>query len=368
MLRMASHVRLCLIWFLGTSLWVAQAHAVPSGSPSVTPIAQKDSKAKPEKDNDKPLSAGEVHNPVLWQKPENISQLDLLHGQGGEKHQPKAPFTFIEEDSHGSNPKFDARDADGKKWRVKLGEEARPEVAASRLLWAVGYFVEDDYVRPDAQISGLKLKRGGQLVHDEHVTDARFARKPGGEKKAATWKWKDNPFTGTREFNGLRVMMAVLNDWDLKDENNSVYTDEKNDRQIFLVSDIGATFATNAITNSRAKDKGNVNEYAKSKFITHVTEKDVSFGTPAPPTGLFLQSGGFIAADYMKRRGFDWIGDHIPIADVRWIASLLKQLSHQQIADAFRAAHFPDEESDLYVTTVESRINELSSMTTDLRQ
>ena len=31
------------------------------------------------------------------------------------------------------------RDAKGVKWSVKLGIEARPEVAASRLVWAVGY-------------------------------------------------------------------------------------------------------------------------------------------------------------------------------------------------------------------------------------
>ena len=51
--------------------------------------------------------------------------------------------------------------------------------------------------------------------------NARLKRYLEGEEKNGTWKWKDNPFTGTREFNGLRVMMALINNWDLKDVNNS---------------------------------------------------------------------------------------------------------------------------------------------------
>ena len=76
-------------------------------------------------------------------------------------------------------------------------------------------------------------------------------------------------------------MMAVLNNWDLKDVNNAVYTNKKTGHQTFLVSDIGATFATNSLETSRAKDKGNVNNYVDSKFITSTTATTVDFGTPA---------------------------------------------------------------------------------------
>ena len=41
---------------------------------------------------------------------------------------------------------------------------------------------------------------------------------------------------------------------------------------------------------------------------------------------------------------------------------MLKQLSHQQLVDAFRAGHFPADEIDAYVDIIESRINELSSL------
>ncbi|HEY4354600.1 MAG TPA: hypothetical protein VGN16_02550 [Acidobacteriaceae bacterium] len=322
----------------------------------------KDAKNKGDKDNDQPVPQEKIHNPVLWQKPDNIPGLDLFLGQGGEKHKPAPPFTFLEEDMDGTNPKFDANDANDRKWRVKLGEESRPEVVASRLLWAMGYFVQDDYVMPQADIHGLKMKRGGKFFKGEHITDARFSRKPSGQKKIGIWEWKKNPFYGTREFNGLRVMVALINDWDLKDVNNAVYEDKDNDRQIFLVSDTGATFATNSLATSRKKDKGNVDSYRNSKFITRKTDTEVDFGTPAPPTGVLFASAGILSSDYMRRKGYDWIGDNIPIDDARWMGSMLGELTREQIADAFRAGNFPPEEIVIYSTIVENRIQELKAL------
>src|SRR5579862_9062574 len=83
---------------------------------------------------------------ALWRDPTDIASRDLIYGSGGAGHQPRGTFTFIQEDMDGSNPKFDVRDQDGVKWKVKLGAEARPEVAASRLVWAAGYFTNEDYL------------------------------------------------------------------------------------------------------------------------------------------------------------------------------------------------------------------------------
>ena len=157
-------------------------------------------------------------------------------------------------------------------------------------------------------------------------------------------------------------MMAVINSWDLKDENNAVFLDQKTGKQVFLVSDIGATFATNARELSRSKDKGNLDSFRNSKFITRKTDTTVSFGTPAPPTGSLLKSGGFLAGDYFKRKGFGWIGTDIPLADARWMGSLLAQLSREQIADAFRAGNFPADQADIYVDLVENRIQLLKTL------
>src|SRR5690348_14583058 len=112
---------------------------------------------------------------ILWQDPKDIRARNLFYGPGGHQGQPKEPFTFLEEDHGGSNPKFDVRDADGKHWKVKLGVEARPETAAARLLWAVGFITNENYLLSEAKVSGMPphLNRGTNLVE------------PGGTVRAA---------------------------------------------------------------------------------------------------------------------------------------------------------------------------------------
>ncbi|MBS1813459.1 MAG: hypothetical protein JSS87_01140 [Acidobacteria bacterium] len=314
------------------------------------------------KHNDEPIKPEQLHHPVLWHDPSEISSLDLFYGQGGKKGQPVPPFRFIEEDHNHSTPKMDVRDARGKKWRAKLGHEARPEVVASRLLWAVGYFANDDYVLPKATIEGIHMRRGRQYIHGEEVENVRFARKPNGQKKIAIWRWRENPFAGTREWNGLRVMMAVLNSWDLKDDNNYVYSDRKNDREIFLVSDVGTAFGRTGLHFTNAPSKDNVQAYIHSKFITKVTDKTVSFATPAPSYSLLFETLGIAMKQFFKRQGMLWIGKDIPCEDARWIGGLLGQLSHQQLVDAFRAGNYPPDEVELFVSEVEKRIAALKKL------
>lgn len=361
-----------LLPLLAPSLCVAATRVHPTVDAASAVAAQTpeskndDAKGKSSADSDALLPASRVRNPVLWAQPASIATLDLYAGMGGVKHAPQAPFTFDEEAKSGTNPKFDVNDANGKKWRVKLGEEAQPEVVASRMLWAVGYFVNEDYLLPTATVANLKLKRGDEKVKDGVVENARFARKPAGEKKIGIWAWKDNPFAGKREFNGLRVMMAVLNNWDLKDVNNAVYSDSKTGQQIFLVSDVGATFGSNGLEFSKARAKGNIDSFKGSKFVTKVTATTVSFGTPSAPTAVFLASFGGSALSYKMRRDLQWIGRDIPIEDARWMGGLLAQLSHQQLVDAFRAGNFPAEAIEDYVGVVESRVAELKELSPKL--
>ncbi len=326
--------------------------------------AQESEKADARKgqDSDAPLRPADLHNPVLWRDLGELRSLNLFYGQGGKDGMPTGPFTFEAEDSKGTNPKFDVRDAKGNKWRVKLGREARPEVVASRLLWAAGYFVNEDYVLESADVQGLHLQRGGSMAKNGHIVEARFARRPDGQKKIGIWKWKQNPFTDARELNGLRVMMALMNNWDLKDVNNAVFYDKKTDREIFLTSDIGATFGSNGPTWTKARGKGNIESFKHSRFIRRVTDTRVDFATPRRPTPRLIESLGFGIIWYARRSRVAWIGRNIPRADARWIGSLLGQLTHQQLVDGFRAGHFPREQIQDYVAIVESRIQELGNL------
>jgi hypothetical protein len=194
---------------------------------------------------------------VLWREPADISSRNLFYGPGGEKDQPHGPFTFVKEDLDGTNPKFVVRDKDDVKWKVKLGEEVRPETVASRLVWAVGYFTNEDYFLPDLQVAELpRLRRGQRQVMAGGVLhNVRLKRYLKGEEKLGSWQWRNDPFAGTRELNGLRVAMALINNWDVKDENNSVYEykhDKDGPAQIYMVSDLGASFGTPGRSWTRA--------------------------------------------------------------------------------------------------------------------
>lgn len=357
---MLSRFRLPCVVLLGSTFMFGQPHR--AAAQTVEGATGLKSNGSDVKQNDLPLPKSAMTHPVLWHAQQNISSLDLFYGQGGRDHQPAAPFVFLEEDSNGTNPKMDVRDANKTKWRVKSGEEAKPEVVASRLLWAVGYYANDDYLVQTATVSGVQMKRGSEDVKAGRLQDVRFSRKPSGERKIGIWEWRTNPFTGTREFNGLRVMMAVMNNWDLKDVNNSVYADRDTGTQLFLVNDVGATFGANGVGWTRARSKGNIDSFKDSKFIVRLTDSEVDFATPKRPTGMLFATGGATAASYKMRAGLDWIGDNIPRADARWMGSLLGQLTHQQLLDAFRAGNFPTDAVDSYVSVVESRIAELQKL------
>src|SRR5437764_318429 len=199
---------------------------------------------------------------VLWRDPTDIASRNLFYGSGGEEHQPHGPFTFVKEDLDGSNPKFVVLDRDGVKWKVKLGIEARPETAASRLTWAVGYYASEDYFVPDLPVQGLpvRLRRGQKFrVPDGSVHNARLKRELKEEHKVGEWAWRQSPFVGTRELNGLKVVMAVINNWDLKDENNAIYRNGA--ERIYMVSDLGASLGSAGRGWPSYKGKGNLNSY-----------------------------------------------------------------------------------------------------------
>ena len=159
---------------------------------------------------------------VIWRDPGDVASLNLLYGAGGKEHapDPNGKFTFVKEDTQGTSPKFDVTDEQGVEWKVKLGQEPQSETAATRLLWAAGYFVDEDYYLAELKVTGMpKLHRGSNFVSaDGTVHRARLERKLKEVKKLGNWGWFDNPFLNKQELNGLRVMMSLLEQLGL--ENN----------------------------------------------------------------------------------------------------------------------------------------------------
>jgi len=302
-------------------------------------------------------SNASVASTALWSDRGDIRSLNLLYGPGGKKHQPTGKFTFVKEDKEGTSPKFDVVDEQGGHWRAKLGEESKSETAATRLVWAAGYFTDDDYYLPELRVDKLpKLDRGREFVSaDGVVHGVRMELKPKGQKKSGNWSWFKNPFVGTKELNGLKIMMALINNWDLKEVNNAIYT-EKGVGPRYVVSDLGASFGEtgNVITRS----KSNPVDYDESRFIQKVTAQHVDFILNSRPFVLSV----FDVPNYATRTHMQDIVKEIPIADARWLGKLLAQLSDQQIGDCFRAAGYSAEQVEGYVTVVKERIGDLSRL------
>jgi len=303
---------------------------------------------------------------ILWRDPKDIPSLNLRYGVGGEEHQPRGTFTFVQEDMEGSNPKLDVRDQDGVKWKVKMGAEARPEVVASRLVWAAGYFTTEDYFLEELHVQGLPshLHRGqDQVGPDGTIHNVRLKRALKGQEKVGTWQWASNPFVSTREFNGLRVLMALINNWDLKDSNNAIYQAKHDDgsgdlEQTYLISDLGASFGTSGFTLSMDASRGNLGEYKHSKFISSKNDDYVDFAAPGRPT--LIES--FNLPVFVHRIDLRWIGKHIARGDAKWLGQVLGQLSPDQLRDAFRAAGYSPQDANEFASVVQARIAELNAL------
>src|SRR5438128_4953015 len=171
--------------------------------------------------------------PLLWREPTDIASRDLFLGPGGAAMKPDlSRVTFVSVQTGGHTKKWRVRDGSGREWVAKFGNEAQPETAASRLVWAAGYYTDIDYFVPEVNIEGKGITK-----------NVRFEARPKEIKRYdVEWDWDENPFKGTNELQGLKVMAVLLNDWDLKTQNNRVLLVRNNNELRYIISDLGATF------------------------------------------------------------------------------------------------------------------------------
>ena len=272
--------------------------------------------------------------PVLWEQPRDIRARDLFLGPGGTAMRPDLHrITLVKEEKGGYSKKYRIRDGAGREWVAKIGKEAQSETSAVRLLWGMGYFTEVNYLVPRITIPGKGT-----------FTNVRLEARPDNWKREGEWKWKQNPFVGTPQLQGLKIMMALINNWDLKDANNVIIKERGNNELRYVISDLGATFghaSTTPIIWRITRSRNNPEKYVKSNFFEKVKGNRV-----------VLHYGG-------KNRG---LMNDIRVDDAQWIAALLSQLSDQQLRDAFRAANYSPGEVNLLASEVRERANELLSL------
>src|SRR5689334_16830951 len=271
--------------------------------------------------------------PVMWKDPTDLESRNLLIGAGGEEMKPDiSRVTFIEQKSGGYSTKYRVKDAQGNEWVAKIGKEAQTDTAANRLLWALGYETEIAYVIPH-----LKIEGKGEF------DNVRLEARPADVKRRGNWMWENNPFKGSPEFRGLKILMLLLNNWDMKDDNNEILAmrgDTTGEGELrYIISDLGATFGKTGGFLSRSRN--DVPDYVKAEFIKKVNGDVIDFHYSGKNQKLF---------------------DGLTVADAHWLSNLLKRLSDDQIKDSFRAANYSAEEVDLLAGAFRERINALAKL------
>lgn len=333
---------------LSRTLIAALAATVVTLTACAPAVGQNEGAAPQSKKEEKKEEKKEMMSqgtPVLWQEPTDIASRNLLLGPGGEELKPDLKQIIWEETmTEGYSVKWRVRDVSGRKWVVKLGNEAQPETVATRLVWAAGYPTEINYLVPCVQITNAPKPPSNKSVkrcEGKGFANVRFEARPDNYKRLDEWSWTKNPFAGTKEFAGFVVLMGLLNNWDLKDANNKVIyvpTDGGGELR-YIVSDLGATFGKTGgpITHSRNEPE----KYVKTGFVDKV-------------------EGGFVRFDYSGKNG--GLFDAVTVEQARWIGDLLSKLSEEQVMDAFRAANYKPDEIEALAQEVMGRINALHSL------
>jgi hypothetical protein len=284
----------------------------------------------------------------LWIEPADLERRDLFWGPGGEEQRPdrEAVYRFREMDERGHSDGYEVEGPDGRRWKVKVGDEAQAEIVVSRILWAIGYHQPALYYLRSWRMSGGPT---------ESPPPGRFRLESDHDKKGQ-WSWVRNPFAGTRELHGLLVANLVLANWDLDRDNNRIYVPEKE-------------------REKKREKKGEKKGAAPARqpvvpYVVRYVVQDVggALGKSKFPIGTRNSIDDFESEDLVEgtrngRPDFDYASYHryydkVGVEDTVWACRLLARLSDEQLEDAFRAAQYPPEIAARYIRKIRQKIGQ----------
>ncbi len=278
-----------------------------------------------------PGSSSQAPRAQLWVDPGDTPR-DLEAGAGGTHRRPQrdARYEVLEKDTGGFSITYRVRDTRGGEWNVKIGPEAQPEVVGSRILWAVGYHQLPSYFveRWVAVEDGREQTLGG----------ARFRPRDLPFEGDGPWSWQQNPFVGTREYNGLLSLLMLINSTDLKNDNNEIYTREDGargePRKLYVVKDLGASLGETGRVDPR---RNFIDGFEREPFLR----------------GL---EGGFVRFAFRGRH--QGLVRRIPLADLQWACRRVLAVTERQWRDAFRAANYAPDTTARYVARIRAKAEE----------
>jgi hypothetical protein len=165
-------------------------------------------------------------------------------------------------------------------------------------------------------------------------------------REVGNWSWDDSLVKGSQPYNGLLVILAAFNSWDLKQSNNWIYDVQRNGRteRWYMVRDLGGALGDEGRLRSTRNDIG---KFEQRGFID----------------GL---NGDYVAFDYDGKRP-DLYRRRITVDDVRWATALLTGLNDRQWRDAFRAGGYPADLSDRFIQKIKTNILQGQRVAADQR-
>ena len=182
----------------------------------------------------------------------------------------------------------------------------------ARMLSALGYHQPPVYFLPSFTLNDDKG------THQEH--GGRFRPTIPEFEELGDWSWQQNPFVGTKPYQGLLVILLMFGSGDLKNSNNSLYAFRRPDgttERLYVVRDIG-----NALGDTGRYDstKNDPDVFERQPFISGVANGFVVFPYNGWHQELF--------------RG------RITTEDAAWAGDLMARLTDAQWDVAFSAGGY----------------------------
>lgn len=276
----------------------------------------------------------------VWEA-RNVAAADVRTGPTGHgSYAPEALVTcdYAGQPTSGNTPKFNCEVGKGDTVKVKYGREngeVYSEVAATRLLWMLGFYADRMYpVR--VQCRGCPKKIGGTATAEKGVVDLPFAvierEQHGVEvelRNRRGWEWAELDIakgSPRAQRDALKLLAVMLQHTDSKSEQQRLLCpDEDCGHPIAMINDLGKTFGRSSLYNADAPSALNLDAWAKTPVW-------------AGKTGCV----GNIARSYTGTL------DRPPISEEgrAFLAERLQQVSDAQLHDLFTVARFDKRRGD----------------------
>src|SRR5262249_37641249 len=140
------------------------------------------------------------------------------------------------------------------------------------------------------------------------------------DNENSVWLWAQNPFVGSHELNGLKILIMLASNWDTKDardgedgSNNAIVrrNSAENSAEWYAVTDWGASFGVSGGFFKRARWDWNGYYSQTSRFVRLAPDGTLKWG-------------------FKGKHGQD-ITAGVSVEDVRWLAPYLARISDEDL-------------------------------------